>query len=115
MPQGGGDLGQRMARALRTTPGPTVLIGSDIPGVRRRHIARAFRVLGGSPSVIGPARDGGFWLVGLAHPKRAPATLFKGVPWSSPTTLQNTRPALPHPVADIDTLGDVDDAADLTT
>ena len=113
IPQGQGDLGQRMARALCATPGPTVLIGSDIPGVEQRHIARAFRALGQAQSVIGPAPDGGYWLVGLRHPSLAPPGLFQDVRWSHLETLADTLPTLPQPVALIDTLSDVDEVADL--
>jgi uncharacterized protein len=113
MAQGGGNLGVRMARMLRATWGPSVLIGADIPGVRRAHIAGAFAELGRSPSVIGPAPDGGFWLVGLRHPARAPNALFANVRWSSPDALTDTLPTLPAPVAIVDTLADVDMAADL--
>ena len=113
LPQGPGDLGERMARVMRSTQGPTVLIGSDIPGVTTRHIAHAFAELGRTPSVIGPATDGGFWLVGLSHPARAPAGLFKNVRWSHAATLADTLPTLPGPTALIDTLTDVDSAADL--
>ena len=113
LPQGAGDLGRRMARALAATPGPSVLIGSDIPGIERHHIASAFDALGEAPSVIGPARDGGFWLVGVRHPGRAPVGLFKDVRWSHPETLADTLPTLPQPVARIATLRDVDQASDL--
>lgn len=113
IPQGNGDLGQRMARVLAMTTGPSVLIGSDIPGVERRHVARAFRALGGSPSVIGPAMDGGFWLVGLRHPGASPAGLFHGVVWSHSETRRQTLPTLPQPVAMVDALADIDEAADL--
>lgn len=113
IPQGRGDLGIRMARALGMAPGPAVLIGSDIPGITRAHIWSAFRAIGQNASVIGPAPDGGFWLVGLAHPARAPKTIFKDVPWSAENTLEKTRPTLPQPVADIATLTDVDTARDL--
>ena len=70
-PQGTGDLGARMARVLRSTPGPTVLIGADIPGITRVHIARAFQALGSSPSAIGPATDGGYWCVEHGIPEEA--------------------------------------------
>lgn len=113
IPQGRGDLGDRMLRGLGAALGPAVLIGSDIPGITSTHIWSAFRALGQNASVIGPAPDGGFWLVGLAHPARAPKTMFKGVPWSAANTLEKTRPTLPHPVADIETLADVDTAHDL--
>ncbi len=113
IPQGGGDLGQRMRNALIATPGPTLLIGSDIPGVTRTHIAKGFRTLGDARTVIGPAKDGGFWLVGLKHPAQAPQNLFTGTRWSHSETLADTLPSLPHPVARIDMLADVDTARDL--
>jgi len=68
MPQGRGDIGQRMLRALRAIPvGPVCLVGADIPDLSRRHVARAFGALGSSDVVFGPAVDGGFWLVGVRH------------------------------------------------
>ena len=113
LPQGTGDLGRRMSRALGSMPGPSVLIGSDIPGITRAHIASAFRALGSRPSVIGPAPDGGYWLVGLAHPARTPKDMFRNVRWSHPQTLADTLPTLPQPVALIAKLADVDEASDL--
>ncbi len=113
IPQGRGDLGQRMARALRATPGPTVLIGSDIPDIKRRDIAFAFRGLGACASVIGPASDGGYWLVGLNHPSLSPRSLFRNVRWSTEFTLEDTLPTLPHPVWKAAELSDVDGADDL--
>lgn len=113
LPQGRGDLGQRMRRALMATPGPSLLIGSDIPGITRTHIARAFVALGTAETVIGPATDGGFWLVGLKHPRRAPKSLFADTRWSHPDTLADTLPTLPQPLALADTLSDVDTAGDL--
>ena len=66
--QGQGDLGQRMARMLHGCgPGPVCLIGADIPGISRTHIARAFAALGQHDAVFGPALDGGYWLVGAKH------------------------------------------------
>ena len=113
IPQGNGDLGRRMHRALCQTEGPSLLIGSDIPGITRQHIADAFKSLGTAKSVIGPAIDGGFWLIGLHHPQRAPKHLFKGVRWSHAETLKDTTPTLPQPVAMVATLNDVDTIADL--
>ena len=113
MPQGTGNIGTRMARALATTHGPTVLIGSDIPGITRRHIAKAFDALGQAKTVIGPAPDGGFWLIGLASPGSQPKTLFQGVRWSHPETLNDTLPTLPKPITFAARLNDVDTVADL--
>lgn len=114
MPQGPGDLGERMARIFRSIrPGPVVIVGADIPDARRTHIADAFASLGTAPSVVGPAEDGGYWLVGLRHGGRVPSGIFEGVRWSSAYALADTLPTLPHPVARIATLRDVDTVADL--
>ena len=115
MAQGRGDLGQRMGRILRAfPPGPVAIIGGDIPGVRPHHIAAAFRALGDHDAVFGPASDGGYWLVGLKHPDRAPRSLFTGVRWSTQHALADTLvPLAGQRVAHIDTLHDVDTAADL--
>lgn len=113
LPQGRGDIGQRMARALAATPGPTVLVGADIPDITRQHIARAFAALGSAQTVIGPAADGGFWLVGLHHPQRQPGKLFRNVRWSHPETLADALPTLPGSIAFVDTLADVDIRDDL--
>ena len=113
LPQGPGTLGDRMARMLRSTAGPTLVIGADIPGITRPHIARAFHALGQNASTIGPAPDGGYWCVGLRHPRRAPTTLFQNVRWSTKQALKDTAKTLPTPIATIDTLRDIDTAADL--
>lgn len=116
VPQGGGDLGARMSRALRAGHGPVCLIGSDIPGVRRAHIAEAFALLRQRDAVLGPAPDGGFWLIGLARPHQAPAPLFRGARWSTEHALADTLPTLaPLSYALAATLADVDRARDLTS
>ncbi len=112
-PQGRGDLGDRMARAMENPRGPVVVIGGDIPGITKGHIASAFSQLGAAPSVIGPATDGGFWLVGLRHGGRRYPGLFEGVGWSRDTTLRETLPTLPQPVATVATLDDIDTIDDL--
>lgn len=117
--QGGGDLGQRMKRMLKgvsSAPahGPVCLIGADIPGITRAHIARAFATLGHSDAVFGPATDGGYWLVGAKHPARLPQTLFQNVRWSSEHALADSVATLPGwRIAQTDVLNDVDTAADL--
>jgi rSAM/selenodomain-associated transferase 1 len=110
--QGAGDLGRRMARAFRALPsGPAVIIGSDIPELAPRHVVAAFRALGGHDAVLGPAGDGGYWLIGLKRTRPVPAGLFEGVRWSSPHALADTRASLPRhfSVALLETLEDVDD------
>jgi rSAM/selenodomain-associated transferase 1 len=112
MPQGHGDIGERMLRLLLASGAArTILIGSDIPGVCAEHIAAAFKTLGRSDIVFGPAEDGGFWLVGIRR-GRCPAGLFRDVHWSSPHTLADTlRTIRASKVALAATLSDVDDAA----
>ncbi len=90
MAQGGGDLGARMDRVLcALPPGPVVILGSDIPGIEARHVARAFRLLGSHHTVFGPAPDGGYWLVGARRRPRFP-DLFHDVRWSSEHALADT-------------------------
>lgn len=115
-PQGPGDLGRRMARALAAMPpGPAMVMGSDIPAVTPAHIAEGFRLLGRHEAVLGPAEDGGFWLMGLRRGARAaPAGLFGGVRWSSPHALADTLATLaPLDIGFAATLRDVDEPADL--
>ena len=114
-PQGPGDLGQRMARLMQgLPPGPVCIVGGDIPGMRRLHIARAFKALGSTDAVFGPAPDGGYWLVGLKRVAHPPAGLFENVRWSSPHALSDSRKSLGTlTVRLVDTLQDVDTASDL--
>ena len=112
-PQGFGDLGARMARALRrhAGQGPALLVGSDIPALGARHVWQAFRALGDHELVFGPATDGGYWLVGTR--RKPDRDLFAGVRWSSPhalaDTLANVR--IGKRVAMLAPLSDVDDGA----
>ncbi|MEL7026317.1 MAG: DUF2064 domain-containing protein, partial [Pseudomonadota bacterium] len=115
LPQGPGDLGDRMARLIRNAPsGPVLIVGADIPGITPARISRAFQALGSASSVVGPAPDGGYWLVGLKRTAAVPKNLFQGVRWSTEHALYDTKRTLPHPVAEIDHLRDVDTLADLT-
>jgi uncharacterized protein len=110
MPQGAGDLGRRMRCAMAAClPGPVVLVGADIPALTAVHIAEAFRLLGRHDIVFGPARDGGFWLVGCR--RRAPD--FGKVRWSSPRALDDVLANLSRSfsVGFAATLDDVDDGA----
>ncbi len=109
--QGRGDLGLLMARALAGHR-RAVLVGSDIPGLRRADLATAFRALGRADAVFGPAEDGGYWLVGYGP--RRPARPFAGVRWSSAQALSDTLANFTgRRVALLRRLRDVDTAADL--
>jgi len=113
VPQGHGDLGRRMQRIMdRTAPGPVVIIGTDIPGIRVSHVRDAFRLLGRYDAVFGPATDGGYWLVGLRRRPRVPR-LFEAVRWSSPHALADTLANLSgRSVARVAVLSDVDTVDD---
>jgi len=115
LPQGPGDLGDRMARLLRSQPpGLACIIGGDIPAVRPRHIARAFAALGRNDAVFGPAPDGGYWLIGLKRSAPPPPGFLHDVRWSTPHALTDSRASLPGArIALIDTLQDIDTGADL--
>ena len=113
MAQGGGDLGQRMQRAIGRQPrGPVIIVGTDIPAIRPSHIAAAFRALGGHDAVFGPAADGGYWLVGQRRrPRELP--MFRHVRWSSPEALSDTLANLRgRRVAFVAMLNDVDESED---
>ncbi|KKM64340.1 hypothetical protein LCGC14_1502350, partial [marine sediment metagenome] len=95
-------------------PGPRLIIGADIPGIRRRHIAAAFAALGPAQAVIGPASDGGYWLIGLDGVTPPPPTLFQATRWSTHdaladtlATLRDRRVALTHTLDDVDTATDL--------
>ncbi|MDA1090197.1 MAG: TIGR04282 family arsenosugar biosynthesis glycosyltransferase [Proteobacteria bacterium] len=109
--QGPGDLGRRMAGVAKSLPpGPVVIVGTDVPAIRPDHAASAFKALGRHDAVFGPARDGGYWLVGL---KRRPAftDIFEGVRWSTEhalsDTIANLKANQTHTV--LESLDDIDD------
>ena len=116
MAQGTGDLGTRMLRAMRAAPpGPVVLVGADIPGLTRGHIAGAFAKLGPDEAALGPACDGGYWLIGLKRGARPlPRDALANVRWSGPHALADSAASLaPLRVAEAGRLADVDEPSDL--
>lgn len=114
IPQGGGDLGTRMQRIFDRLPaGPVLVVGSDIPGITAPVIAEAFRRLDDLDAILGPAGDGGYWLVGL---RRRPRILrpFSPVRWSTRHALSDTRANLSGSrLSEAALLRDVDDLAAL--
>ena len=93
-PQGEGDLGARLERSLRRalTETPRALaIGTDSPGLPMAHLEQALAALDTHDAVLGPADDGGFYLLGL---RTCPEGLLFGVPWSSADTLEQTHARL---------------------
>jgi glycosyltransferase A (GT-A) superfamily protein (DUF2064 family) len=80
--QGDGDLGARLQRAA--APFPCIFIGADAPDLTAQHLSQAADALSHHEAVIGPALDGGFWLLGLARPIDG---LFDDVPWGTDQVL----------------------------
>ena len=109
-----GDLGSRMARIFcELPPGPVIIIGTDIPGIRRDDIEQAFCLLGSRDVIFGPSRDGGFWLIGLKRLRRPTASMFEGIPWSTAVALEATEQALhDYRKGYVRQLADVDEAVD---
>ena len=111
-PQGEGDLGERLERILAPLRNVAV-IGTDCPDLKRHHIAAAFAALKCAPFVIGPAHDGGFWLL-AARSGRAAARAMRPVRWSTPYAAKDViRNLGADRVAKLHVMRDVDTAADL--
>lgn len=93
--QGEGGLGVRLMRQVRRArrqgASAVVLIGGDLPELAGADLAEAFRLLRHHPVVLGPAGDGGYWLIGL---RDASPQLFAGaasaIAWGSARVLQQT-------------------------
>jgi len=115
IPQGAGDLGDRMARVFRgLSNGPVCIIGADIPGINAARIEEAFAALGAHDAVYGPADDGGYWLVGMKRVGPVPSRLFEGVRWSTEHALADSKATMHGlKIAEVATLRDVDTLADL--
>jgi uncharacterized protein len=89
--QGEGDLGSRMARSLfeafQSNAEKTIIIGTDCPGVNAQILATAFEKLYTCDLVIGPAIDGGYYLIGLQQPI---LELFTNIEWGTAEVFQKT-------------------------
>jgi rSAM/selenodomain-associated transferase 1 len=118
--QSEGDLGERMAaafaRAFRANAPAVAAIGTDCPALDASRIAKAFDALARYDAVIGPAHDGGYYLIALRQP--APR-LFQGIAWGTGAVLDQTlaactaaglRPHLLPTLRDIDTPEDLEAA-----
>jgi rSAM/selenodomain-associated transferase 1 len=118
-PQYGEDLGERMKNGMMDSFAQgfdrAIVIGSDIPDLPGAFIQESFAALETYDSVIGPAFDGGYYLIGFRQESFLPEA-FKGIEWGTNTVLtqtlgilrdhQRTAYLLP-PLRDIDTLEDL--------
>jgi len=114
--QRGDGFDERLANAFADTAMPataSILIGMDTPQVTPELLRAAATALGGADAVLGPAEDGGWWLLGLRSPAHAEA--LRGVPMSTVDTGRLTWRALRQRnlrIALLPTLRDVDTADD---
>lgn len=115
-PQSPGDLGARLASAFESAfqngAAKIVVIGSDCPSLKEKDVRDAWRELDQHDLVLGPAADGGYWLIALKKPC---PELLAGIPWSTDQVLAKTlaqakqlgmRIQLLRILSDIDTLKD---------
>ncbi|MDO7875900.1 TIGR04282 family arsenosugar biosynthesis glycosyltransferase [Hymenobacter sp. ASUV-10] len=115
--QPAGDLGHRMAAAFATAfvagASAVAIIGTDCPGLRAAHLEQAFELLQHHDIVLGPATDGGYYLLAM---KELHMLLFANKEWSTATVRAATladaarlglRVALLPQLADVDTVADL--------
>ncbi|HEY7925129.1 MAG TPA: TIGR04282 family arsenosugar biosynthesis glycosyltransferase, partial [Vicinamibacteria bacterium] len=111
------DLGARLtdafARAFGRGATRVAIVGSDIPGVTRATALQALDALSAADLVVGPAEDGGYYLIALREPH---PELVRGIDWSTPAVLAQTlerakasglRVHALEPLRDVDTLADL--------
>jgi hypothetical protein len=111
-PQGSGNLGERLASAtqdhFQNDASSVVIIGSDCPKITAADIQNAHQALATADVVLGPASDGGYWLIGLRRPT---VGVFDNIAWSTEAVLQQTlerAAALGLSVATLRQLDDID-------
>lgn len=89
--QRGASLGDRLTHAVaetyRRSPSPVIVIGTDLPGLTPQILNESRWLLRDNDVVLGPASDGGYYLIGLERPR---PVLFENIPWSSSSVLEAT-------------------------
>ncbi|UKM65204.1 TIGR04282 family arsenosugar biosynthesis glycosyltransferase [Flavobacteriaceae bacterium GSB9] len=115
--QHGKDLGERMRNAFQQGFEDgyerIALIGSDLPDISENHIKQALHVLTQNEVVFGPAKDGGYYLIGLS---KMHTSIFQNKPWSQPNLLSETLKELHKnntSFITLETLNDIDTYEDL--
>jgi len=115
--QARGELGERMADAFARAFGRgatrVAIVGSDVPGVTRETALGALEALGEADVVLGPAEDGGYYLIALRAPH---PELVRDIVWSTPAVMRQTLERATaarlvvrrlEPLRDVDTLADL--------
>ncbi len=107
--QGPGNLGERLGRAFddafKAGCKQVVAIGTDCPQLTPDLIRSAFYALREKDLVLGPARDGGYYLIGL----RAPHLVFDAIPWGTDRVLAQTLKRAHELRLDVQQMIDLDD------
>lgn len=115
--QHGAHLGERLCHALTTRfsqgYSKVIFVGTDCPGLGSKTVRDAVRVLNRQEVVIGPAQDGGYYLIGFAA---CLSEILQGIPWGTPAVYETTLDRLRRRgapwkslerQADLDTFGDL--------
>ncbi|MEQ8417228.1 MAG: TIGR04282 family arsenosugar biosynthesis glycosyltransferase [Imperialibacter sp.] len=115
--QNGDDLGERMSNAFEEVLGlgyeRAAIIGSDCLELETLYIEKAFECLAFRDFIIGPARDGGYYLLGM---KTFDSGIFKGIEWSTSSVYKKTTDYIESqnkdfhklpPLSDVDTIDDL--------
>ena len=118
-PQNGADLGERMKNAFKDAFAAgfskAVIIGSDMPDLALSVLSEAFSALDSDDVVIGPAVDGGYYLMGFRQPCFLPK-VFEGISWGTDSVFKDTMTILGkkkcqvnilHELRDVDTVDDL--------
>lgn len=113
--QEGEDLGQRMEHAFSKAfcdgYKKVVIVGSDLYDLQPQHLEQAFDALTSHDAVIGPAKDGGYYLLGMRF---LIPEVFKNKPWGGDRVLKQTVEDLtPYSLQVLEELNDIDFAEDL--
>jgi len=114
--QGEGDLGQRLAHATARSLGEghhVILIGTDCPSLTGEHLAVCVRALEEYETVMIPAVDGGYVLLGVRY---FDPLIFQGIAWSTSTVAEETRKRIAHlgwSFREWPALPDIDEPGDL--
>ena len=116
-PQAHGDLGEKLKNsfdeAFSCGAIRVVAIGCDCPSLSKEHLGRAFDALYQKDLVLGPATDGGYYLVGIKYPIDA---LFEDIPWGTDKVLETTvslAQQLGLSIEILEELHDIDEPEDL--
>ncbi len=115
--QKGTTLGERLynavVEAFAENNNKVVVIGTDCPGLTTGHIEQAFKLLDRSDLILGPAFDGGYYLIGLT---KVVKELFSGIKWGSDLVYRQTIEAAAQAnlrIAELEKLADIDYPSDL--